>query len=66
VTVEPQKVLIDDRAVLVVRLTGTPRDPDSGRHRRIVVFVSPTLGLDDLARRLHIAADWVDHLKRQP
>jgi hypothetical protein len=65
VTVEQVSVLVDERELLVMRLNGIPRDPEDGRHRRVIVYASPTTGLRDLARRLRLAADRLDDQARR-
>jgi hypothetical protein len=63
VTVQPQCVLVDDRDLLVLRLTRVPRDPDSGRRKRVVILAAPTLARPELAKRLRQTADLLDDLE---
>lgn len=60
------KVLIDEREFLVLRLNGIPRDPVDGRHRRLVVYASPTLGSHLVARLLRQAADRLEDRVEAP
>jgi hypothetical protein len=58
-------VLLETREELVVRVNGIPRNPEDGRHRRVIVYSSPTLGTRDLARRLRRTADLLDDSEGQ-
>lgn len=53
----PSETLVSTDDLLALRLNGRPRDPATGAHRAVVIFVRPDLAPRRLAQHLRDAAD---------
>lgn len=53
----PSATVILTEHCVVHRLNGRPRDPEDGRHRRVVVFTGPMVSRGELAGLLRDVAD---------
>jgi hypothetical protein len=59
----PTELLLSTGDLLAVRVKGRPRDPATGRHKAVVIFIAPTMSSHILAAHLRDAADRLELLR---